>query len=69
MTKCPTEVAQDTLDCREVNILRIMHTKTHLLNSIGDVRPGESQILQSTNQATIQAGSLIVVPVMAETIA
>jgi hypothetical protein len=45
MTKCPTKVARDTLDCREVNFPRIMHMKTHLLNNIGDVRPGESQVL------------------------
>jgi hypothetical protein len=45
MTKCPTKVGQDTLDCREVNFPRIMHMKTHLLNNIGDVRPGESQVL------------------------
>jgi hypothetical protein len=48
MTKSPTEVAWDTLDCREVNILRIMHMKTHLLNNIGVVRSGESKVLQNT---------------------
>ena len=40
-----TEVAEEALESREVGLLRIMHVKTDLLHGVGDVRPGEGEVL------------------------
>jgi hypothetical protein len=45
------EVSEDTLDNSEMGLTRIMHVKTHLLDCIGDVRPGEGKLLESPDQA------------------
>jgi hypothetical protein len=37
------DMAQDTLNGRQVLFMRIVHVKTHLLNGVGDVRTDTSQ--------------------------
>jgi hypothetical protein len=39
------EVAEAALKSSEVGLSRIMHVETYLLNCIGDVRPGDGEVL------------------------
>jgi hypothetical protein len=45
--KSATDIAQDTLEGREVGFPWIMHVKTDLLNSVGNIWSGEGEILES----------------------
>jgi len=45
-----TDVAEETLQCSKVRLPGIMHVKTDLLNGIGEIRPGEGQVLQGTGR-------------------
>jgi hypothetical protein len=51
-----TKVAEETLESCEVGLPRIMHMKAQLLNCIGDVRPGEGEVLKSTSKTSICGG-------------
>ena len=48
-----TDVAEETLQCSKVRLPRIMHVKTNLLNGIGEIRPGEGEVLQGTGEAPV----------------
>ena len=48
-----TDVAEETLQCSKVRLPGIMHVKTDLLNGIGEIRPGEGQVLQGTGEAPV----------------
>ena len=48
-----TDVVEETLQCSKVRLPRIMHVKTDLLNGIGEIRPGEGQVLQGTGKALV----------------
>ena len=48
-----TDVAEETLQCSKVRLPGIMHVKTDLLNGIGEIRPGESEVLQSASQTPV----------------
>ena len=48
-----TDVAEETLQCSQVRLPGIMHVKTYLLNGIGEIRPGEVQVLQGTVKAPV----------------
>jgi hypothetical protein len=39
------KVAKDSLGCSKVNLPGIMHVQADLLDSIGDVRSGEGEVL------------------------
>ena len=45
-----TDVAEETLQCSKMRLPEIMHVKTDLLNGIGEIRPGESQVLQGSGR-------------------
>jgi hypothetical protein len=47
------EVMEDVLRCRKMGLTRIEHVEVHLLDHIGDVRPGEGEVLESPSQATV----------------
>jgi hypothetical protein len=47
MVEGALEVAEDLLRSRKMRLPRIIHVEAHLLNHIGDVRPGEGEILKS----------------------
>jgi len=48
-----TDVAEETLQCSKVRLPGIMHVKTDLLNGIGEIRPGEGEVLQGTGEAPV----------------
>jgi hypothetical protein len=50
------EVAKDLLESNEVWLPGIMHMETYLLNCIGDVRPGEGEVLQCAGKTPICSG-------------
>jgi hypothetical protein len=47
--KSALEIAQDALQCHQVRFPGNMHVKTDLLDSISNIWPGESQVLQGTS--------------------
>ena len=48
-----TDIAEETLQRNKVRLPGIMHVKTDLLNGIGEIRPGEGEILQGTGEAPV----------------
>ena len=40
-----TDVAEETLQRSKVRLPGIMHVKTYLMDGIGEIRPGEGQVL------------------------
>jgi hypothetical protein len=50
------EVAEEALESSEVRLPGIMHVKTDLLNCIGDVRPGEGEVLKGTSKTSVCSG-------------
>lgn len=55
MADCSLDVPQDTLDQQEVLFTCIVHVETNLLNSMRDVKTGESEVLERTGKATMQS--------------
>jgi hypothetical protein len=47
------EVTEDALHGREMGLTGILHVESHLLNHVGDVRPGEDEELESPGQAVV----------------
>jgi hypothetical protein len=47
------EVLEDVLRDREMGLTRVVHVKAHLLDRIGNVGPGEGDVLESPNQAAV----------------
>jgi hypothetical protein len=45
------KIAQDALHGREVGLPVVVHVQTYLLNGVGDVRPCECQVLESSCNA------------------
>jgi hypothetical protein len=41
-----TQVPQDALHRGEVRLLRVVHVEAHLLDDVGDVWPGEDEVMQ-----------------------
>jgi hypothetical protein len=52
------EVAEEALESRGVGLLGVVHMETDLLHSIGDVRPGEGEVLKGTGKTPIPGGVL-----------
>jgi len=50
------EVAEEALESSEVGLSRIMHVKTYLLHGVGDVRPGEGEVLKCTSKTPVCSG-------------
>jgi hypothetical protein len=53
MVEGALEVAENALHNREMELMMVGHVEAHLLNWIGDVRPDEGEVLESSNQTTI----------------
>jgi hypothetical protein len=47
------EVAQDPLESGEMGLPRGVHVDAHLLGSVGDVEPRESQVLKGVGEAPV----------------
>jgi hypothetical protein len=69
MAEGALEVAEDALHCSEMGLTRIMHVKAHLLDCIGDVRPGEVEVLKSPDQAPVGSRVIDRAPASKETLA
>ena len=48
-----SDVAEETLQRSKVRLPGIMHMETDLLSSVGEVRPGEGEVLQSASQTPV----------------
>ena len=46
MVQCALQIAKNAFSSDKVNLPRVMHVETNLLDCIGDVGPGESQVLE-----------------------
>jgi hypothetical protein len=47
------EVVEDVLRSSEIGLMRVVHVKAHLLDRVGDVRPGEGEVPESPSQTTV----------------
>jgi hypothetical protein len=47
------EVPEDALHGREMGVTGVVHVEAHLLYRIGNVKPGEGEVLESLGQAVI----------------
>jgi len=48
--KSALDVAENALQSSQTRFPRIMHMKANLLDGVGDVRPSEGQVLESTSK-------------------
>jgi hypothetical protein len=49
------EVPKDALHDREMGLTGVVHVEAHLLDSVGNVEPGEGEVLESPNQAAVDS--------------
>jgi hypothetical protein len=47
------EVPKDALRGHEMGLTGVMHVEAHLLDRVGNVGPGEGEVLESPSQATV----------------
>jgi hypothetical protein len=47
------EVPKDALRSREMGLTGVVHVEAHLLDHVGNVGPGEDEVLESSNQAAV----------------
>jgi hypothetical protein len=47
IVKSALEVVEDPLCNHEMGLLRVVHVEAHLLDRVGDVEPGEGEVLES----------------------
>jgi hypothetical protein len=50
------EVAEEALESREVGLLGVVHMETDLLHGVGDVQPGEGEVLKGTGKTPVAGG-------------
>jgi hypothetical protein len=53
MVEGVVEVSEYALHAHEMRLTGIMHVEAHLLDCVGDVRPGEGEVLESLGQARV----------------
>jgi hypothetical protein len=47
------EVPKDALHAREMGLMGLVHVEAHLLNRVGNVGPGEGEVLESPDQTAL----------------
>jgi hypothetical protein len=47
------EVPKDALRDREMGLMKVVHVDAHLLDCVGNVGPGEREVLVSPSQAAV----------------
>ena len=47
------KIAEEALESREVGLPGVVHMETDLLHGVGDVRPGEGEVLKGTGKAPV----------------
>ena len=50
------EVTEEALERRKVGLPRVVHMEADLLHGIGDVRPGECEVLKGTDKTPVVCG-------------
>jgi hypothetical protein len=50
------EVAEEALESREVGLSGVVHMETDLLHGVGDVRPGEDEVLKGISKTPVAGG-------------
>jgi hypothetical protein len=63
------EVLKDSLRGREMGFTRVVHVEAHLLDCVGNVGPGEGEVLESPSQATVGSRVTDGPPMSEETLA
>jgi hypothetical protein len=53
VVKGALEVPNDALRGCEMGLMRVVHVEAHLLDRVGNVGPGEGEVLESPSQATV----------------
>jgi hypothetical protein len=53
MFESALEVSKDALHGREMGLMGVVHVEAHLLNRVGNVRPGEGEVLESPGQTAL----------------
>ena len=51
-----TQVPKDALDERKVGLRRVMHEQADLLNRVRQVEAGQSEVLESSDEASVLDG-------------
>jgi hypothetical protein len=51
------KIPKDVLCNREMGLTWVMHVETHLMDCVGDIRLGEGEVLENSNQTAV--GSLV----------
>jgi hypothetical protein len=49
------EVPEDVLRGCEMGLMGVAHVEAHLLDRVGNVRPGEGEVLESPSQAAVRS--------------
>jgi hypothetical protein len=57
MVESALKVPKDVFRDREMEPTGVVHVEAHLLDRVGDIRPGEGEVLESPGHATV--GSLV----------
>jgi hypothetical protein len=47
------EIPEDALHSREMGLTGVVHVEAHLLDCVGNVGPGEGEVLESPSQAVV----------------
>jgi hypothetical protein len=47
------EVLKDALHGREIGLMRVVHVEAHMLDRVGNVGPGEGEVLKSPSQVAV----------------
>jgi hypothetical protein len=63
------EVPKDALRGREMGLTKVVHVEAHLSDRIGNVRPGEGEVLESPSQAAVGSRVADGAPMSEETLA
>jgi hypothetical protein len=53
MVEGALEVPKDVLRVREMGLTRVVHVEAHQLDCVGNVGPGEGEVLESSSQAAV----------------
>jgi hypothetical protein len=63
------EILEDAFHVREMWLMGVVHVETHLLDHVGNVGPGEGEVLESPSQAAVGSQVANGAPMLEETLA
>jgi hypothetical protein len=53
MVEGDLDVLKDAFRGREMGLMGVVHMEAHLLDRVGNIRPGEGEVLESPSQAVV----------------